>query len=255
MNHTHIPKKYGWKPDISDHRDRIFKLGGADLSALPCKVDLRPKCSVVENQSTLGSCTANSVVGALEYLEIIDADLTNNDKNLSRLFVYYNTRDLEGNIDVDSGGSLRSTIQALAIHGTCDELLWPYDISNFKTKPADDIYASADEHKITDYSRLNDLSDMLTCLASGFPFVFGFSVYSAFEDPVTAQTGILNLPNGDETFMGGHAVCAVGYDMEAKTVLIRNSWGATWGQDGYFTMPFAYISNPGLAADFWTIRK
>lgn len=96
---------------------------------------------------------------------------------------------------------------------------------------------------------------MLHCLADGYPFVFGFSVFSEFESPLVAATGILNLPTPNETCHGGHAVLAVGYDMEAKTFLVRNSWGQEWGQMGYFTIPFAYITNPNLAQDMWCIKK
>lgn len=256
MTNTHkISKKYGWKKDKSDHRDRILKFTAIDLDTLPKKVDLRDKCSPVENQTTLGSCTANSVVGALEYLENLTGNTGSLFENFSRLFVYYNTREIGGTLEEDSGGSLRDTIKALANFGTCNETVWTYDIEKFRIRPCEECYSEGVTHKITEYSRLDSFPDMLSCLAAGFPFVFGFSVYTGFEGPAMASTGVLNLPGADEIFMGGHAVCAVGYDMDAKTVLVRNSWGADWGQGGYFTIPFAYISNPALAADFWTIRK
>jgi len=255
-HHSKKNSKYGWKPDIADSRDRVLTVGvPKNLSTIPNQIDLRGKCSTVENQSTLGSCTANSVVGALEYLEILDESMETDCENFSRLFVYYNTREIEGNIEVDSGASLRSTIQALATHGTCDERLWDYDINKFKIKPLANCYEAAKTHKITEYARLNSLPDMLACLAAGFPFVFGFSVYTEFEGPNVAKTGILELPKPNETFLGGHAVCAVGYNISDGQLLVRNSWGEGWGQNGYFKMPFSYISNPNLAADAWTIRK
>jgi C1A family cysteine protease len=107
---------------------------------------------------------------------------------------------------------------------------------------------------VTSYHRVIGLEQMRQCLAEGYPFVFGFSVYTAFESPAVAQTGVLNLPVTGEKQLGGHAVCAVGYDDTAKTVLVRNSWGADWGMDGYFTIPYDYISNNNLADDFWTLR-
>lgn len=252
-----IPKSpiYGWKPDLHDSRDKVLKFSSTSLVGLPPKVDLREHCSTVENQSTLGSCTANASVGALEYLEIKNGKVGDGFENYSRLFVYYNTREMQGTVGVDTGASLRDTIKSLARFGTCDELMWAYDIERFTTKPTDDCYKNAESHKIVDYHRLETFPDMLQCLAEGFPFVFGFTVYTEFEGPTVAKTGILNLPQPDEVCMGGHAVCAVGYDMEAKTVIVRNSWGSEWGQGGYFTMPFSYISNPALAQDFWTIRK
>lgn len=248
---------YGWKPDTFDGRDKMLKFGSSPISleSLPKKVDLREHCSTVENQFSLGSCTANAAVGALEYLEIKNGKVGPEFENFSRLFVYYHTRELQGTINDDTGGTLRDSIKALAKYGTCDENLWPYDITRFTIKPNEDHYKDAELHKITEYRRIESFPDMLVNLADGFPFVFGFSVYTEFEGAEVAKTGVLNFPRPDEAFMGGHAVCAVGYDMETKTVLVRNSWGEKWGQDGYFTMPFSYISNPSLAQDFWTIRR
>lgn len=97
--------------------------------------------------------------------------------------------------------------------------------------------------------------DMIRCLSEGYPFVFGFQVYSEFESSMVAFTGELNLPGPTEIARGGHAVLAVGYDLEKGQMLVRNSWGPEWGQGGYFTMPFSYISNQNLAWDMWAIKK
>src|SRR5262249_38413268 len=105
------------------------------------------------------------------------------------------------------------------------------------------------------YLRLQNLREMKQCLADGFPFVFGFSVYESFESPQVARTGIMPMPSRSEKLLGGHAVMAVGYDDETDKLFVRNSWGTKWGEKGYFWMPYAYLENPGLARDFWTIRK
>jgi len=46
----------------------------------------------------------------------------------------------------------------------------------------------------------------------------------------------------------------VGYDDARQWFLVRNSWGARWGIKGYFTLPYAYVTDNNLANDFWTIR-
>jgi len=253
---THLKHvKFGWKPDPRDHRDKVMRFSAVNLASLPPKVDLRPSCSLVENQSTLGSCTANAAVGALEYLDIVDGAMDGDIENYSRLFVYYNTREIQGTLDQDSGASLRDTIKALAAFGACDERIWPYDIPKFKIRPGESCYEDGAKRKISEYHRLESFPDCLACLADGFPFVFGFITYDNFNSEQVEKTGALTLPEPTNISLGGHAVCAVGYDMESKTVLVRNSWGDHWGMGGYFTMPFAYISNPQLAQDFWTIRK
>src|SRR5262249_61934311 len=67
-------------------------------------------------------------------------------------------------------------------------------------------------------------------LAEGYPFVFGFTVYTKFESQEMARTGVLSMPGPDEDVVGGHAVLAVGYDDASETFIVRNSWGADWGQ-------------------------
>jgi C1A family cysteine protease len=150
---------------------------------------------------------------------------------------------------------IRDGIKTLNKQGACSEKKWPYVISKFALKPTPVCYKEALDHQITSYHRILTLDDMRTCLAEGFPFVFGFSVYESFETPDVADTGIVNLPKPDERLLGGHAVLAVGYDEMQKRFIVRNSWGTSWGQKEYFTMPYAYLTNRNLSDDFWTIRK
>jgi C1A family cysteine protease len=254
---SHKIHRYGWRKDRTDGRDKVMTFGAPNLLGVPTRSDLRENCSPVEDQSTLGSCTANATVGDLEYLEIKDGvrPMTTNFEYFSRLFVYYNTRDLEGRATEDCGGTLRDAIKSAASFGACNETKWVYDVNKFTIKPSDECYADGATHKITEYHRLDSFPDMIKCLADGYPFVFGFMVYDEFESVSVATTGVLNLPAATEQFQGGHAVCGVGYDMDKKIIIVRNSWGKEWGMDGYFTMPFDYIKNPDLAQDFWTIRR
>ena len=249
---TRSPKWYGWLPDLPDQRDFAYTAIKPRIEKLPSKVDLRSKCSPIENQGELGSCTANALVGALEFLEIKDGAKF---IDLSRLFVYYNERAIEGTVNQDSGAFLRDGIKSLAQQGVCPEAEWPYRIRDFTTKPSRKCYSDAEKHQITSYLRISTVDEMRTCLADGFPFVFGFTVYSAFESAAVAKTGVLNLPAKGERVMGGHAVIAVGYDDSQKRFIIRNSWDTNWGMKGYFTMPYDYLDpKSNLADDFWTIR-
>lgn len=240
---------FGWVPDVVDQRDYLYRLV-KPVVRLPKKVDLRSCCSSVENQGSLGSCTANALAGNIEYLDN-KADFLYSD--VSRLFIYYNERVLEDTVDYDSGASLRNGIKTLCKKGYCWESSWPYLIDLFSKKPPLRCYREAKSHCIQSYHRIMVLSEMLTCLADGFPFVFGFAVYESFETQRVAKTGVVAMPKKDERLLGGHAVMAVGYDQKARRFLVRNSWGKGWGQAGYFTMPFEYLEK--LAQDFWTIRK
>ncbi len=243
---------FGWLPDLPDQRDFLYGVRHAVPPALPSSVDLRTHCSPIEDQGSLGSCTAQALVGAMEYLELKDQVVF---KDLSRLFVYYNERALIGTTRWDSGATLRDGIKTLAAQGVCSEKLWPHTISRFRRKPTKACYKEGMDHQITLYERLLTLNEMLDCLADGFPFVFGFSVYESFEAGDVATTGIAVMPGPEERLLGGHAVMAVGYDTSAQHFLVRNSWGVRWGKKGYYTMPYAYLDDRNLSDDFWTIRR
>lgn len=246
-----IKRKYGWKPDVPDHRDLVFASIRPNRR-IPQKVDLRPECSDIEDQGQLGSCTANALVGNLEFL------MKKNGApfaDMSRLFVYYNERAMEGTIDQDAGAMIRDGIKTLAKQGCCKEVSWPYNIDRFAQKPPDNCYYEGLQYQILSYSRIVGQNSMLTCLADGFPFVCGIAVYESFETDQVAKTGVVPYPGRRERMLGGHAVMAVGYDRAKSVFIMRNSWGTGWGMAGYFTIPFSYLANPNLSDDFWTIRK
>jgi C1A family cysteine protease len=245
-------RKYSWIPDVPDQRDFIYAAVMRRLRTLPSKVDLRQACSPVEDQSRLGSCTANALVGLLEFIDRKDGNLY---IDQSRLFVYYNERLIEHRVKEDSGAMIRDGIKSLKKYGSCPESKWPYIIEKFAVKPSKDSYELAKKHTITSYHRLNTLNEMKTCLASGYPFVFGFSVYESFESRQIAQSGKLNMPKPDERKLGGHAVMAVGYVESEKRFIVRNSWGDNWGLKGYFTIPYDYLASRNLSDDLWVVIK
>jgi len=242
-------RSFGWVPDRPDQRDYLYSVI-RPVVRLPKKVDLREFCSIVENQEALGSCTANALAGNLEYLDHKIDDVY---EDVSRLFIYYNERVLENTVDYDSGASLRDGIKTLRKQGACWEKTWPYLIEKFTKKPPEKCYKEAKKYCIESYHRINSLPEMLSCLAEGYPFVFGFTVYEGFQSQKVARTGVAQMPKKKEKVLGGHAVMAAGYNQSQKRFLVRNSWGSEWGKDGYFTMPYEYLET--LSADFWTIRK
>ncbi len=244
---------YGWVPDPPDPRDHIYAAPGQVVVALPSAVDLRRGCPPVYNQRSLGSCQANAIAGAVEF-DLIKQKM----KRVfvpSRLFLYYNERVMEGTVKSDVGAAVRTGIKSVAHQGDCPEKLWPYVIKKFKVKPSEKCYKNALKYRAVEYQRVDrDLDQFKGCLASGFPFVFGFTVYSRFEGPEARRTGILQMPSPSEKVVGKHAVLAVGFDDSIQRFLVRNSWGADWGMKGYFTMPYQYLLDDELSSDFWTIR-
>ncbi|HEX4755340.1 MAG TPA: C1 family peptidase [Candidatus Dormibacteraeota bacterium] len=244
---------YGWVRDLPDHRDRYWLAPPLASAELPAAVDLRPQCPPVYDQGQLGSCTANAIAGAVQFDEIRSGIAPT--WTPSRLFIYYNERVLEGTVASDSGAQLRDGIKAIAADGVCPETDWPYDISRFAERPPQQAFSDAVRDRVGSYQRVTQsLAQLKTCIASRFTFVFGFTVFSSFESPEVARTGVIPLPQPSESPVGGHAVVCVGYDDARSAFIIRNSWGAGWGEAGYGHMPYAYVLDAGLAADFWTIR-
>jgi C1A family cysteine protease len=246
-------RRYGWIPDLPDRRDRLFAARPEALGALPPRVDLRSACPAVYDQGRLGSCTANAIAAAVQFDQARQA--LRDVFTPSRLFIYYNERALEGTVDYDSGAMLRDGIKSVSNLGAPHEALWPYVIARFRTRPSPAAFRDGARHEAVLYQRLPHILEQLkACLADGYPFVFGFSVYESFEGADVARTGEVPMPSFGEQLLGGHAVLAVGYDDAQSRFVVRNSWGSSWGMDGYFTLPYAYLLDAGLSDDFWTVQ-
>lgn len=249
--------RYGWKPDLPDYRDMQYAAPRAP-KGIPPKVDLRKLCPPVYDQDQLGSCTANAIGAAFQFNQMKEGL-----KGFipSRLFIYYNERDMEGTVNQDSGAAIRDGIKSVNNLGVCPETMWPYDGSEYPpnphltVKPSAKCYTEAKKHTAVQYARVpRTESQMKGCLASGYPFVYGFTVYESFEGSEVAKTGVVPMPKPKEEVVGGHAVLAVGYDDTTRRFIVRNSWNTTWGIKGYFTMPYGYLMDGNLSDDFWTIR-
>jgi C1A family cysteine protease len=253
--------KYRWLPDPPDSRDHIYQLNTA-LTLAPV-VDLRQYCSPVEDQGNIGSCTGNAIAGQIELLD----RKAGKNLDVSRLFIYYEERVLEGSVRYDAGAYIRDGIKVCYTKGAPLESLWPYATNKFATKPPTAAYTDALKRKVTGYQKCANFAAVKNALAAGNPVTIGFSVYESFEyawgDIPHGQpgSGMMPFPNtATEQLLGGHAVCIVGYD-DAMPVagrangrfIVRNSWGTSWGDNGYFYMPYDVIKTASMSSDFWLI--
>lgn len=234
---------------------RIASITIGEVEEMPVyNLEVEDDHAYIANGLAVHNCTANAIAGAIEIDQI--------KQKLapifvpSRLFIYYNERAMEGTVNSDSGAMIRDGVKSVATQGGCPESEWPYIISQFTVKPPQKCYQDALAHKVTLYQRITPtLSQLKGCLASGYPFVFGFTVYESFESDTVAQTGIVPMPQYGEQVLGGHAVVAVGYNDTQQWFIVRNSWSDQWGDKGYCYMPYAYLTNSQLASDFWTIQS
>jgi C1A family cysteine protease len=246
-------KGFGWIPDLPDHRDKRFGL--VMPTGLPVRFNLADTGFMppVFSQGQTSSCTGNSTAGAVQFMHAKEGLPA---PAFSRLFLYYNGRVLESGEQWDQGASIRDVFKGLNTEGVCEEITWPFDENQVVTKPSENAYLMAEAHVSVEYASMSqDLVSLKTCIATGFPFVFGFSVYESFMADPCRQFGIVTMPDRDnESLVGGHAVWAYAFDDTKQTFRVRNSWGKGWGASGDFFLPYAYISNPDLACDFWTIK-
>lgn len=270
----------GWIPDVRSVRDytaatpKVKKLLGdtsvpkLKKSGVPKKVDLRQWCSPIEDQKELGSCTAQAGVGMLEYYE---RKAFGKHIDGSRLFLYKATRQL-GGLAGDSGAALRMTMGAMALLGVPPEEFWPYtdDPVQFDIDPPPFCYSFAQNFQALTYYRLDPagtqpkplLDSIKAHLASQIPAIFGFAVFGSIAEAI--DDGKIPFPTANDSFEGGHAVLAVGYDDNVKVpnqegetkgaLLIRNSWSAEWGEDGYGWLPYDYVLEE-LANDWWVMLE
>lgn len=223
---------------------------GQVASSLPSRVDLRPFCSPIEDQEQTNSCTANAVVGALEYHQRRSGlPLT----DLSRLFTYYNARQLANTEEVDCGSQIHHAMASVLAHGVCDERIWPFMPHLCTVRPSAQAYADATRHQAIQYGRAPLGDATMSAVAAGIPVVFGTRIPSAFYQ-IAQQTGAMPMPGPiRQASAGGHAMLIVGYDRNEQIWIVRNSYGVSFGERGYMRIPFKTLSAYSMPVDFWTI--
>jgi C1A family cysteine protease len=237
--------KFNIKPSRPDDRDYIYK--STETKIIRETVDLREWDTIVESQSSLSSCSSNALTNAYELC--VNRMYPEYFTHLSRLFIYYNTRSEYGNLKEDEGMFLRDGLKAIAKFGICSEELWPYDVEKFNVRPTDECYEDAKKRKILKYQKLISTYYITEVLNNNKPVVFGMEIYDSFMD-LNERISTVNFPSRKENSLGGHAMCMVGYDLEKRLFLAKNSFGTSWGDNGYCWIPFDYIRQEGY--DIWT---
>lgn len=228
--------QFNVRPDNYDSRDLRFKFAKTKLSPV---VDLRPYASPVEDQRHLGSCTGQATVGAYELL--LNKLFPDKFIDLSRLFVYFNARLLDGFTDEDNGAFVRDAVKAVHKFGVCTELTWPYLTDKFAVVPDIQSYEEAKQRTIKEYYRVSNLEEILDALNSQRPVVAGMQVFDSFVELENDDVHDLPMPRDSDDLIGAHAITLVGYNLAKKQIIARNSFGEDWGDHGYFYVSFDYV--------------
>jgi len=198
--------------------------------------DLRPYDLGIETQGDIGSCVGNAIASGYEIM--LNQQYPGSSLNLSRLFLYFNARVIEDDVEADVGASIRSALRAGEYFGLCSEAIWPYDESKFDDKPTAESYCDAAYRKIKSFKRLWDPRDVISSIENNRPVVVGIDLYENFNR-ITKENPFLNLPLYSDQYIGAHAMLIVGYDNTAGTAgdfILKNSYGPAWGDNGYCYM-------------------
>jgi hypothetical protein len=260
--------RFGWLPDRPDIRDYGFKakLGEEVLTEFPVRAIIekfRDKIPVVD-QGNIGSCVGNSTAALMAFVRGVVMR--------SRLQIYYEARRLQGWENEDTGAFNRDAMKVIATLGAGRESWWPYDPTKFTIDPLEKVDRDGLKRKIFSYYRLEDGQAYRSCLAQGFPFIIGATLYTRFLGSGVAKHGIVNWPRRDERVEGGHSFVVYGYDdnfresewakqwmasvyIPERAFICRNSWDKEWGRNGDFAIDADYLEHPWLADDAWTCRR
>lgn len=256
-------KRYGWRPDIPDHRDHIYNLENKVLkpSQVPRQFDLTANFAQPYDQGELGSCTGNGWAGVFEFEATRQGEPQ---VTPSRMFIYQNELILDGSFGQDNGAQIRDGAKIVSTLGAPNEDVWPYDLNNFTVKPPQQAYDEAKKHLALEYQRIivgGPGAPMRTAISSGYPIVFGFPVPDYFEQGWDPASEALPLPGPNTNIIGGHCMVVVGYDFSLSrfnvpVFKVRNSWGSSWGESGYCYMNYHWFAaDESLASDMWIVKK
>ncbi len=223
---------------------------------LPEKLDWTNKdgrnwVSPVRNQGPCGACVAFSVTGLFEAHLNIANNTPGLDLNLSEQDLLSRTGSCE------AGAQFDSTLYALVSGGEPDEGCMLYkavDIPFSKTckNRSDRAFYASRVKRI----RKNQIRHALQY----GPVLTGMAVY---DDFFAYTTGVYKYVKGP--LAGGHGIVIVGYNDEERAYIVKNSWGAYWGDHGYVKISYDEthsgfgnvnymidVDNPAIAANFKT---
>ncbi|MDD3118368.1 MAG: C1 family peptidase [Victivallales bacterium] len=239
--------------DHYDRRDRRLSTPLRPAVALPSAVDHRAELPPVWQQGEVGSCFAHAGCAAMSQVIHRESGAI---VTPSRLCLATTTRFREGTLSSDSGATLRGTIKTMVKIGVPPESLYPYDIAGYYTLPPQSVLDAAEKWQTLGYYRIAAdhaaPARIRQALAAGFMVMIGVAIYESLLSDAVVRTGIVSLPRSGEEMMGGHAMAVVGYDHDR--MIVRNSWGAEWGDKGHCLMPEAYFAGDMLW-DAWVISR
>ncbi|MGO1751595.1 MAG: C1 family peptidase [Psychroflexus sp.] len=240
----------GYIPSPISPSDEVYTCND---EAIPATIDLSGYFPSVKNQGKLDSCTAFVIAAVYEFF----AKQNNKNVDISELFIYYNTRDLNANANVETGATLLDTIRSVKEKGACHSKSHPYEIDAFADQPTEEAYTEAQHQVVKKASRIKiKEKDFRQAIANGHPVIVGLKIFKSFYPK--NKLGVIPFPSSHESSYedhGNHALLIVGYNDEEKLFKLRNSWGKDFGDNGYCYAPYDYIANPEFCQEAFVISE
>ena len=215
--------------------------------AVPPSVDLRKPWWVINDQLKTGSCVGWATADGVMRYQLVDANRLTQNQLLSPRFVWMSSKETDEfntrpeTFIEEAGTSLKAAMDIVRKYGTVLDSTLAFNVDTLMYVGNENaFYADASTRKVANYFNLGkNLNQWKSWLASNGPILAGLSV-DATWDNAAITNGQLDIFQ-PATVRGGHAICIVGYT--ADRFIIRNSWGTTWGDQGFGYASAAYIND------------
>ena len=223
------------------------------------RYSLKQYCPEAGNQGSIGSCTswasgyaAYTISEAIQQKNTDKVAITKAAK--SALFIYNQIKIS----DCNNGAYIESALQLLKNKGDCS--FFEFNPNDCRVLPDGQLNMKAQENKIKEYNSLfplfcssqNKITATINSLLSNKPVVIGLNIQMSFENNI--RNGKYT-PTDNAKIIGGHALCVIGFDNETKEFEILNSWGKSWGNNGFFKMSYEDYAKYCNTAFQFTLNK
>jgi len=145
----------------------------------------------------------------------------------------------------DFGMTIREAMKIVKEQGVCPLDRMPYVLERLDREPTPAQRQAARPYRAQSYARLARIAEMEAYLSTNC-FVAGLMVHQGFMD---APGGVIPMPEPGATYLGGHAVCMIGFDRRRRLFKFANSWGEQWGDRGFGHISYAALQ--ALLMDAW----
>lgn len=195
----------------------------------PDVIDLRDALPPAGDQGRRGTCVAFALTA------LHTAAIAPNGQRLalSEEYLFWAAKKRDGH--PGDGTTYPAAVRGLSEDGQCQAEHWPYDdaTSYNETGYSPSAAATADAQSRTadGHKRAVALDEVRQALVAGSPIAIAIPVWPDFD--AADGNGVTSLPPNIDQLPLEHAVVVAGHDRTQSAVLIRNSWGREWGENGY----------------------